>query len=352
MTGFIDWIDGKLSLYVFDKKGARYLHSDTVSVPFEGELNQSLLSSIAKNNIDRICLSIPLNLLSLRELTFPFKDNKKIKDTLPYELEGILLGNTSDYSFDHFIMESPENSSKVLAVCIEKIKLKTIIELFSSAGLEPACITSLDLRLSGNDIEKIIERPLFDEKTRIETAGEELLNPTVNLRQGELSYKGDIEQLKKSLRITGVLVLFLLLIAGSYAALKFISLKNENASLSQKINTLYRDAFPEDNKIIDAARQFKGNLIALRTKKDILRGMPVLEMLLSISNSVSKDITLNEFNTDKENILIKGTALSFENVDTLKNALSSSFADVRIVDSKSLLDNKINFSIIMKEKTL
>jgi hypothetical protein len=86
MTGFIDWTEGKVSLYIFDRKANQYVHRDTVSVPLEGELNQSFLSELVKPNIDKLYLSIPVNLLSLRELNFPFSDKAKIKETLPRRL--------------------------------------------------------------------------------------------------------------------------------------------------------------------------------------------------------------------------------------------------------------------------
>jgi type II secretory pathway component PulL len=152
----------KVSLYLFDRKGNQYIHRDTVSVPLEGELNQSSLTDLVKPNIDKIYLSIPLNLLSLRELNFPFNDKAKIKETLPYELEGIILGNTGDYVFDHYIIESSGDSSRVLAACIERTRLKEIIDLLASVGLDPASITSLDLRLIQNRIDELFEHPSFD----------------------------------------------------------------------------------------------------------------------------------------------------------------------------------------------
>ncbi len=350
-TGFIDWTEGKLSLYVFEKKGRQYALVDTVSVTFEGELNQSLLTSIAKTNIEHIYLSVPSNLLSLRELTLPFSDTNKIRDTIPFEIEGILLGSTNDYSIDCLVKETSESGSLVLAACMEKSRLRDIIDMFSSVGLEPAAITSIDLRLSGGNVDMLFESPVPGEEIRAEAAGEELTNLSINLRQGELAYKGDVDRIKKSLRTTGILVFILLMILGAYTATKFMSVKKETALLTNKMNTMYQDVFPEDTKIVDVVRQFKGNLNVLREKKTILGGAPVLDTLLNIANLKNKDITLSEFSVDREKTIIKGTAQSFENIDSLKNALLSSFAEVRVIDSTSSPDKKISFSIIMKEKT-
>jgi type II secretory pathway component PulL len=352
MTGFIDWTEGKVSLYIFDRKGNQYIHRDTVSVPLEGELNQSSLSELVKPNIDKIYLSIPVKLLSLRELNFPFSDKAKIKEILPYELEGIILGNTGDYVFDHYIIESSSDSSRVLATCIQKTRLKEIIDLLASVGLDPAGITSLDLRLIQNRIEDLFENPSFDDNTRREAAGEELSHPMVNLRQDELSYRGDVDRLRKSFRLTGTLILILLLVLGSYATLRYVFLKKENLFLKQKTTSIYRSVFPKDARIVDAPRQFRSKLKSLESKKNALISIPVLDILLEISSMDDENITLNDFKADKNSILIKGSATTFEDVDAFKNMLSASFADVRVIDSKSSPDRKIGFSITMKEKSL
>ena len=353
MTGFIDWTEEKLSLYVFEKQGNQYTLVDTQSVPLEGELNQASLTPFIKANIKQIYLSVPVNLFSLRELSFPFSDRTKIKDTIAYELEGIVLGDISDYSIDYIIKESSESGSQVLAVCMEKTKLRDIIDIFSSVGLEPVSITSIDLRFSSKNIEMLFdESPALGEEIRAEAAREELVNPLINLRQEELAYKGDIDRIKRSLRFTGTLVLVLLLILGFDLTLNLISLKKENTLLAKEINSTYYKVFPEDTKLVDAVRQFKGTFNALMEKKTVLGGTPVLDIMLDIANLKNKNITLEEFSASEKNILIKGTAASFENVDSFKNSLSNSFTEVKVIGSKASPDKKIRFSIIMKEKIL
>ena len=161
-TGFIDWTEKEIILFVFEQN----MHVDTMTVPVEGKLDQSTLTPLLNKNLEQTYLSIPLNLLTLRELTFPFSDKLKIKDTISYELEGLLLGSVSDYSIDHIITDTFDSGCKVLAVCIEKTKLGEIINTFSSAGLEPKAVTSIELSVSGGKSENIIEGP--SDKQRIE----------------------------------------------------------------------------------------------------------------------------------------------------------------------------------------
>lgn len=363
MIRFIDWTEEKITLHTFNKKRGQYTLADSVSVPVEGRLNSSALIPLARPGIERIHLSIPVNLLTIRELSFPFSNKNKIKDTIPYELEGMVLGDVSEYSIDYIIKDlsaavdlsaladKSATGSQVLAVCIEKTKLREILDLFSSAGLEPVSVTSIDLRFSVKNIEMLFESPSLGEKIRAEAAREDIANPLINLRQNELAYKGDIDQIKSSLRFTAVLASVLLLLLGLDLTLKLISLKKENTLLANEINSLYRKTFPDEKKIVDAIRQFKGNFNAIRGKKAVLGGVPVLNELLNIAGLKNKNITLDEFSTDEEKIIMKGSASSFENVDAFKNTLASSFKEIKIMDSVASPDKKIHFSIIMKEKT-
>ncbi|MBI5407748.1 MAG: hypothetical protein HZA14_00110 [Nitrospirae bacterium] len=346
-TAFIDWAENKLNLYVFEDNR----HIDTLSVTVEGELTTSSLAPLFKPGMQQIYLSIPSSFLTLREMSFPFSDKDKIRDTISYELEGLLLGSVGDYSIDHIITEASESGCKVLAVCIEKTRLKELIDAFTAAGLEPKTITSLDLRLSGGKSEKLLEGLSFDDAARAEAVGEEIINPSLNLRRDELAYTGDLERLKKGLRLTGSLLLILLLILGAHAGFKFINKKKENRMFAQELQTVYRGVFPEDKKIIDPVRQFKGNLNLLKEKKSALGGIPVLDVLNNAANLKPGEIILNELSADGKNLILKGTASSFEEVDSFKNALASSFDGVKVVNSDATVDKKINFTIVMQEKT-
>ncbi|RJQ50362.1 MAG: hypothetical protein C4538_00340 [Nitrospiraceae bacterium] len=345
-TGFIDWTEGQINLYVF----AGQEHVDTVSVPLEGEPDSSVLSSLLTSGLDQIYLSLPYLSLSLRELTFPFSDKNKIRDTISFELEGLLLGSVNDYVIDHIVTDSGNGSSRVIAACIEKARLRGIIEACLSAGLEPKVITSIDLRLADADVGKLMAGSTSDAGERTNAAQKELLTPSINLRQEELAYTGDIERMKKSLRITASLVLALMLIFSAFSILKFTSAKKQNASLNGELQALYQSVFPEDKKIIDPVKQFKGNLNMLREKKSVLAGIPSLHILDSISNINNRSVTLTEFSSDGKNIIIKGTAAAFQEVDNLKNSLSEQFDGVKVVNSDATADKKINFTLLMQEK--
>lgn len=349
-TGFIDWTEHNINLYVFERQAGQYKFINSSSFPVNGELDTGILKSLPASGCD-IFLSIPLKLLTLREQTFPFSDKNKIRDTIPFELEGILLGSISNYSIDHMNIEALDFGSKVLAVCMEKTELKKIIDMFSSADLEPKVVTSLNLRLSGGNSEKLFEDAVSDIESRVEAAKQELQNPSINLRQQELTYMGDIVKFIKNIRLTAALILILVIILGANSAFRLITLKNEHKQLTNGIQTIYHQVFPQDKKIIDAGRQFKGNMNMLVNKKAALGGIQVLDILQEIAVQNNSNVQLHEFSADGKNIVMKGSAQSFEDVEALKNNIALFFKDVKVTDSETTANRKVNFTIIMQEKT-
>ena len=350
-TGFIDWTEDNLNLYIFEKDGSDYKLAESLSFDIKDGLKPEYLDPLIKADVKNIHLSVPFNALTIRELSFPFSGKNKINETIPYELEGVLLGSTSDYVIDHIETGQTESGSRVLAVCLEKTRLHEIIDTFSPMGLDPKTVTSIDLRLSGGDIEKLF-CITSDTAARAEAASEEIRDPSINLRQDELAYTGDIERFNKSLRFTAILVLILLAVIGAGTSMKLISLNNEHKFLSTEMQKIYRKVFPEDKKIVDVKRQFTGKINALKKKKTVLTGIPALDILYDIASGKDiKGITLHEFTADGKNIIIKGTAGSFEDVESLKNTLSTVFRNAKVTDSGATADKKIGFTIIMQEKT-
>lgn len=351
-TGFIDLLDNSINFYVYEKTGSDFELSDTSSSAIDHDVTVESLSPVLEAGIDELFLSLPLSYLTLREITFPFSDAAKINDILVYELDGLLLGNVNDYSIDHVVIETHDGSSRVKAVCIKKSKLREILDIFSSAGLDPKVITSIDLWLYGGNGENILGTPIGDKTIRGETAKQELLKPSINLRQHELSYTGDIDRIKKGLRMTMSLVLLLFIIIAAGSAYRLYAVNSDYRDLSNRMRTYYKSIFPEDNKIVDPLRQFQGKLKELQNKKAVLGGIPVLEPLKNIAELTGNTITLTEFSADAQRLLIKGTAGDFQKVDELKAALAAIFGGVKVLDSKAVSDREVAFSMTMQEKSL
>jgi len=349
---FIDWMEKDLAIYEFTKTENDYELADSRSISVEEGLTSSLLENLFEEKPENLYVSLPLAQLTVREQSFPFSDKEKIKDTIAYELEGTLLDSIDSYSIDHVVTESFDDSSKVMAVCLEKTRLQEIIETFSAAGLDPKVITSIDLWLYGGKGEDFLGKPIYDRNVRAETARKELDSPSINLRQNELAYTGDIEKFKKGLRVTAALLLVLLVLIGSFSTMRLMAEKKENKELSGEMQALYRKVFPGDKKVIDVGRQFKGNYNTLKKKKEALAGISMLDILLEVALENDRTATLHELNADGNNIIVKGAASSFEDVEAIKNSFAKSFHKVKVTDSSSGADNKVAFTMQMLEKKI
>jgi type II secretory pathway component PulL len=349
---FMDLMEKDLNIYEFTRVGNDYELTDTRSVSIENGFSPSVLDSLFEEKPDNLYVSLPLDLLTLREQSFPFADKEKIQDTIAYELEGTLLDSIDSYSIDHIITETFDDSSKVMAVCLEKTKLQEIIWTFSSAGLNPKVITSIDLWLYGGKGEDYLGKPISDRSVRAETARKELDSPSINLRQDELAYTGDVEKFIKRIRVTAVLLLVLLVLIGVFSTIRLTAAKKENRELSGQMQALYRKVFPGEKKVIDVGRQFQGKYNTLRKKKEALAGISMLDILLDVALKNDRAATFHELNADGKNIIIKGTAGSFEDVESIKNSFAQSFSTVKVTDSTSSADKKVAFTIQMMEKKL
>jgi type II secretory pathway component PulL len=344
---FVDWTESELYIYEYVRSGNDYEHIDSRSVSVEEGLTSSLLEAQFEVKPDNLYVSLPLSLLTIREKTFPFADKEKISDTITYELEGMLLESIDQYSVDHVITESSENSSNVLAVCLEKSMLREIIETFSLAGLDPKVITSIDLWLYGGNGEDFLGKPISDRSVRVETARKELDSPSINLRQDELAYTGDIEKFKKGFRVTAVLVLILLLIIGVFSTMNLMAARRENRELSRHIQEVYRKVFPGEKKVIDVGRQFKGQYNELRKRKEALAGISMLEILSEVALKNNRTATLRELSADGKNINVKGAAASFEDVESIKDNFAKVYNNVKVTDSSAGADKKVAFTMQM-----
>ncbi|UCD34316.1 MAG: hypothetical protein JSU90_08425 [Nitrospiraceae bacterium] len=349
-TGFIDWTETALNLYTFEKRGSRFILTGSSSIALEGDLTAETLRTVPSREWSSVFLSVPIDSLTLREETFPFSEKTKIRDTIPYELDGILLGSVSDYVIDHMIIETSESGSTVLAACMEKAALKNTITLFSSAGLDPKVITSLNLRLSGGRSSVLLEGLPSDSTTRAAAAAIETAQPVINLRQDEFSYLGDVQKFVKNLRMTAVLLLIFLLIIAGNAMFRLSAVKKEHAALNRELETAYHSVFPEDKRIIDAGRQFRGNMNTLMKKRDSLSGIPVLDILRDIAQRNKRTVTLHDFSVDGKNIIIKGTANSFKDVEAIKNDFLSVYKTVNVSESGASADRKVSFTLVMQER--
>jgi general secretion pathway protein L len=85
---------------------------------------------------DRTLLTIPPSGISFRNIETPFKDAKKIRQTLPFEIESHVPFSVDGMIID-YTHSDPENPSALLAAAILKHAVSGYIDLLQKAGFDP-----------------------------------------------------------------------------------------------------------------------------------------------------------------------------------------------------------------------
>ncbi|MDU9048336.1 MAG: type II secretion system protein GspL [Candidatus Electrothrix sp. Rat3] len=104
-------------------------------------------------------IGLSLSELSLRNITLPFADNKKIEQILPFELDEQLLLPVDQQviATSATMVNSEEEKTQLMTAALEKETLTQYLSLFHEQGLEPDRISPTDFvlaeRLTGSDRE-------------------------------------------------------------------------------------------------------------------------------------------------------------------------------------------------------
>lgn len=337
----------KYHLYIFQESVDNYETIEIIETP----------EAIHFKKLKECYISLPIELLNFRILEFPFSEREKLEKVIPFELSNLILSGSDNIVFDFKILNSAKGSYRILVIYIEKNNLSFILSKFSSFGVDPYVITSIE---AGKILREETDRFAFSlvsfvkpvKEERIDFAIQELKCPTFNLRTGDFKYTKNIENLFKKIKPTLILLIILLLVVNLIFGLRIYATSKETSSIKHQIRDIYSSMFPEEKRIVDELYQMKSHLKNIRDKANILIGVAPLEHLSKMSEKKMKGILIEELNIEKEFLTIKGEAHSLENLDEFKKTLDEKYQDVSISETKRVSDNKILFTILVKDKLL
>ncbi|MEW6162297.1 MAG: hypothetical protein AB1606_03100 [Nitrospirota bacterium] len=347
---FFDMKGEEGTLYIFEKKAGDYELKLTTTFP---------VSSIKDlpEGIEESYLSLPLSYLNFRTVELPFSDRRRIREVLPFELNNLILNGSDSVVFDNITLGNINGKYKVLAIYIEKIILREILERFKAFNIYPKVITSIELNplVDNFDIEHLFNPVELDNKKRINIAISEIKGHIINLRRDEFSYTKDTEKIKKSLRLTAILAALLILVFASDLTLRIFSIKREASNIREEIKKTYLSMFPHERSTgaygpAALIYQLKSHIKELKTKEESLTGVSPLRLLLDLSRVSRSDIAFTEITIDRERVILRGEASSLSDVQQIKGRLAEFLTDVNISDTKSSLQGRTVFTITAKEK--
>jgi type II secretory pathway component PulL len=280
---FFDIKEKELGRYIFDVKGNSYEIKDQKEFPLSAAYD--FPADAVSENMETMYLSLPLSSLNFRVIDLPFSDKERIREILPFELDGMILSGTETVIFDAVIVGKTDNGYQVLAVYIAKNHLRTILEKLNVHGIDPACITSLELKhaLNGFSLSKLVPPLSITDEERISLASEEIRSPSVNLRRNEFSYTRDVEKTKKALKVTAVLCTLIILVMAADILYRILSSRQEIALIRNEMRKSYLELFPEEKNIVNELHQLKSHIKELRSREGTFIGIKPLNVLLELS---------------------------------------------------------------------
>ncbi len=347
---FIDIKEKELSTYLFDIKVNKYEIGEIRKYPVSEKFDFSF--DIGTEKIENAYVSLPLSSLNFRVIELPFSDKDRIREVLPFELDGMILGGTDTVVFDSVIVGTSDDKQQVLAAYIDKKDLRHLLGKLKTYHIDPVFITSLELKNILNDFSmgSLLSPPELEDKDRIELASREIKAPVIDLRRHEFSYTREREKTKKKLRLTAALLALLALVLSADLLMKIVSARSEAALLKNEMRKQYQEVFPGEKNIMNELYQFKSHMKELKSKEDIFIGVDPLRLLLSLSRLEKQGVAFNEITAEKGNITLKGETASLSEVQQIKGKLESIFNEVNISDSKSSAQGRMLFTITAKEK--
>jgi type II secretory pathway component PulL len=262
------------------------------------------------------------------------------------------LGGPETVIFDAVIVGRTDSAHQVLAAYIEKNRLRTILDKFKVHGIDPVCITSLELRnaLEGFSLSKLVPSLSIADDKRIALAIEEIKKPTVNFRRDEFSYTRDVERTTKSLKVTAVLCTLIILVMGADVLYRILSSKQEIVFLRSEIRKSYRELFPEEKNVMNELHQLKAHVRELQGREGIFVGIKPLNVFSELARIDREGARFHEMSIEKEKLFFRGEAGSLSAVQQLRDKMRAYFDEVDISDSKASAQGKALFTITAKER--
>jgi general secretion pathway protein L len=128
--------------------------------PNDGDLAEQVRGFLERHQLQAttVLSSLPGDLVTLRTFFLPFRDRKKLDQTVPFELESQVPFGLDDVIVDYHVLHRDRSGSSVLAALVQRRDLEEHLALLTAAGLDCKVIdlaplaTLNVLRLLGNEL--------------------------------------------------------------------------------------------------------------------------------------------------------------------------------------------------------
>ncbi|GIW43001.1 MAG: hypothetical protein KatS3mg077_0283 [Candidatus Binatia bacterium] len=107
-----------------------------------GALGDTLRSFLQEMNFQphTVISSLPADVITLRTFFLPFKDRKRLDQTVPYELETQVPFDLDEVVISYEVLSRDKSGSQILAALVPRAQLEQHLNALQAAGLDPKIV--------------------------------------------------------------------------------------------------------------------------------------------------------------------------------------------------------------------
>ncbi|MBI5846430.1 MAG: hypothetical protein HZB31_00480 [Nitrospirae bacterium] len=317
-----------MALCLYEENGGFRLYDEEAKRSSDAaEKIEDLLPSLQRNRDIR--LYIGLDAFSMRKCVLPHLEGDKIREILPFEMEGLFLSPSSELLFDFYPLATAENGTEGIVFALKKEAAEKYIAPFVKAGLN---LTTLS--------------PVWDNRLSEYCADAGLFYKTaLNLAPSGLTGE---KNKRKAMNVYRTLFLYaaavLLVFTAGLSVRYFLVLKKESR-ITKEVSSVYASLFPNQKMPSDLYYGVQSKLTELKQNYRAFKGIEVLGTLRSVSESSREGVRVKEITMDGNKVLLKGDAADYASADQFRNTLKKSFGEVQLLETKNMPDGKSGFAL-------
>src|SRR5437016_1905985 len=108
----------------------------------DGAVADQVRGFLQRHQLDAttVLSSLPGDLVTLRTFFLPFRDRKRLDQTVPFELENQVPFGLDEVVVDYHVLHRDRAGSNVLAALVQRKDLEEHLALLSAGGLDPTLV--------------------------------------------------------------------------------------------------------------------------------------------------------------------------------------------------------------------
>jgi len=317
-----------MALCLYEENGRfRVYDEETKRSSPAAENIEDLLKTLDRNRDLR--LYIGNDAFSMRKTVLPDFDRDKMKEILPFEMEGLFLSPSSALVFDFYPLRPGEKGTECLVFALKKETAEKYIAPFVKAGLNIVSLSpAWDDRLSEYGLNEGVFYKTALNLVPEGLTGEKKKRKAMDVYQTAFIYA------------IAVLLVFMTGLSFRY----YLILKKE-AGIKKEVSAAYAGLFPGQKMPPDLFYGVQSKLVELKQNFRVFKGIEVLGILKSVSESSREGVRVKEINMDGNKTTLKGEGPDYSAVEQFRSNLKKSFGNVQLLETRNMPEGKSGFAI-------